>query len=104
MEQINHIPDLWCEAIPELEREFTVCCCQGTDKVILEGLNCVFGSIDAMVVWLDKKEVTLLLHGETLDLPAGLFVHDIQLYYVTFSFQKLNFLYASRWCHPPCLQ
>ncbi len=56
----------------------------------------MFGSIEAMVVWLDKKEITLLLHGETLDLPAGLFVHDIQLYYVTFSLQKLNFLYASK--------
>jgi hypothetical protein len=79
-----------------LEEEFAVCCCEGTDKVILERLNGAFGRVNLMVVRLNEHEFTIFAGEEFLNLLGPLIVHHVQLYLDTFAFQKFELCYIHR--------
>jgi hypothetical protein len=53
LHQVESILDLGCELVPKLQGEFAVSCCKGTDKMILERLDCMFCRIHSMIVWLN---------------------------------------------------
>jgi hypothetical protein len=69
-----------------LEGEFAVGCCEGTNKVILESLDCAFGRVHVMIVRLNEHEFTILFGEEFLDLLGALIVHHIYLDLVTLAF------------------
>ncbi len=69
-----------------MEGEFAVGCREGTDKVILESLDCAFGRVHAMIVRLNEHEFTIFFGEEFLDLLGALVVHHIYLDLVTLAF------------------
>ena len=60
-----------------MEGGFTVGCCEGTDKVILECLNGVFGRVNSMVVWLNEHEFTTFVGDNFFNLLGALIVHHV---------------------------
>jgi hypothetical protein len=79
-----------------LEGEFAIGRRKGTDKVILERLNGVFGRINLMVVRLNEHEFTIFVGEEFFNLLGALIVHHVQLYLETFAFQKIELCFIRR--------
>ena len=46
--------------IPQLKWKLWVRGAEATDEMILERLNCTFGGVDVVVVWLDKLNRAIL--------------------------------------------
>jgi hypothetical protein len=51
-EHVEEILGLWDELIPNCRWAFVIYSVEACDEVILEGLDCSFGCVDAMIVWL----------------------------------------------------
>ncbi len=63
--------------VPKLDQEVSVGHAERTDEVILEGLDGSFGSINAMIVWLDELEHDILGRKVCFDYLCCLVVHHV---------------------------
>ncbi len=63
--------------VPKLNWEVSVGRAQCCNKTILEGLDGLFGGVDAVVVWFDKLKADFLGCEVGLDYFCCLIVHDI---------------------------
>ena len=52
-EKIARDDSLVCEVVPQLEGKGGVCRAEATNEVVFKSLDGSFGSIDAVVVWID---------------------------------------------------
>ena len=60
-----------------MEGEFIVGRCKGADKMIFERLDGAFSRVNAVVVWLNEHELTIIVGEKILDLLRALIVHHI---------------------------
>lgn len=65
-----------------------------SDKMVLKGLYCSFGSVDSMIVGLNEQEVAVLCGEEAFDLTAGLIVHYVQFYCESFLLEEFELLFV----------
>ncbi len=68
---------LWCQSIPQLEWKVSVCCSQCCYESILESLDHMFSSVDAMVVGLHQLQLAIIFGKISLDVFCCLIIHDI---------------------------
>jgi hypothetical protein len=64
--------------------------------MVFECLDCTFGGIQAMVVWLDQHQITLFWGDVLFYDSACLIVHDIQFDAISFSMEQFILLFI---CH-----
>ncbi len=76
-EQVDGILNLRGKFVPKLDREVGVGRAERTNEAVLEGLDGSFGSINAMIVWLDKLEHDILGRKVCFDYLCCLVVHHI---------------------------
>ena len=77
-EEIQGILYLREEAIPELDRAIDVERSQRSDHVILCRLDCCFGGVHMMAVWLNKLNVGILAAYECFDDLGAFVVEDVE--------------------------
>ncbi len=71
--------DLWGQSIPYLDGKVAIHCSKGGNEGIPKNLDCMFCSIDTMVMRLNKLQFALVFVKELLDVLGGLVVHDIEI-------------------------
>ncbi len=76
-EQVDGILNLRGKFVPKLDQEVGVGCAEHTNEAIIEGLDGSFGSINAMIVWLDELENDILGRKVCFDYFCCLVVHHV---------------------------
>lgn len=94
-EEINGVLNLWGTFVPKLNREVGVGSPKGSDKAIFERLDCLFGSVDAMIVRLDELEDDFLRHKVSLYEFCGLMTFNFGVNPFETKYSNL-FLYVAR--------
>ncbi len=64
--------------------------------MIFEHLYGAFGRVNAVVMWFNKHELTILVGEELFDLLCALIAHHIYFYLVSFAFQKFELCFVCR--------
>jgi hypothetical protein len=77
LEQVDGILNLRGKFVPKLDQEVGVGRAERADEAILEGLDGLFGSVNAMIVWLDKLEHDILGHKVYFDYLCCLVVRHV---------------------------
>jgi hypothetical protein len=76
---------LWCQFVPQLKWELTVCGGQVSDKSVLERLDCSLCRVDPVVMQLYELQSAILLGEILFNVFCGLVIHGIQFLFESFT-------------------
>lgn len=62
--------------VPQLKREIRIGCAETADEVVLEGLDCAFGGVCAVIVWFNELDLASVGGYEGFDCGCGLVVSN----------------------------
>ncbi len=94
MQHVEGVLDLWGKSIPQLKWEITVSSSKCCNECSFKRLDCAFGSVDGVIVWLHDLEFAFVLGEKFFDMLCGLIIHNVQLWLKPFCchFFKVSFV------------
>ncbi len=80
--------------VPKLDRKVHISGAEGANESILESLDGLFCSVDAVIAWFNELEATLLWGKVRFDCLCCLIVHDVNLWCVPLTDKILKVLFV----------